>query len=193
MGGTDAWLRDRQAFNYAADFGGYDQSMFYDRQTYGAVQIPAEPVIIEEFDSEAWSVTVFGQSIKFGSEPELTNTETFTSDLDALTASRNVDVFINLVWDRYQIQEAARQQVGASIHGLEPRAEGGSVVGGQAYLVGERGPEVFVAGASGTIIPNHALGGGGGGISINAPIHVHGVQDVQSLYDELQKVARLRA
>jgi hypothetical protein len=40
------------------------------------------------------------------------------------------------------------------------RADGGPVTGGKAYLVGERGPEIVVPGASGTVIPNHALGGG---------------------------------
>ena len=40
------------------------------------------------------------------------------------------------------------------------RAEGGSVKGGQSYIVGERGPEMFTPGSSGMITPNHALGGG---------------------------------
>lgn len=40
------------------------------------------------------------------------------------------------------------------------RANGGSVMGGTAYLVGERGPELFVAPKSGTIVPNHAMGMG---------------------------------
>ncbi len=51
------------------------------------------------------------------------------------------------------------------------RANGGAVRGGSTYLVGERGPELFRAGASGAIIPNHALGGGGGQtihINVNA-------------------------
>lgn len=39
------------------------------------------------------------------------------------------------------------------------RAEGGPVTAGKAYLVGERGPELFSPGASGHITPNHALGG----------------------------------
>jgi hypothetical protein len=41
-------------------------------------------------------------------------------------------------------------------------ADGGSPPVGKMSLVGERGPELFVPGSSGTIIPNHALGGGGG-------------------------------
>ena len=40
-------------------------------------------------------------------------------------------------------------------------ANGGSPPVGKMSLVGERGPELFVPGSSGTIIPNHALGGGG--------------------------------
>lgn len=39
------------------------------------------------------------------------------------------------------------------------RAAGGPVMAGRPYLVGERGPELFVPGASGSIVP----GGGGGG------------------------------
>lgn len=37
------------------------------------------------------------------------------------------------------------------------RAAGGSVQAGGTYIVGEKGPEVFTASSSGTIIPNHAL------------------------------------
>ena len=40
------------------------------------------------------------------------------------------------------------------------RANGGPVMGGSSYIVGERGPEIFSPGVSGTITPNHALGGG---------------------------------
>ncbi len=39
-------------------------------------------------------------------------------------------------------------------------ADGGRPPVGKMSLVGERGPELFVPGSSGTIIPNHALGGG---------------------------------
>jgi hypothetical protein len=39
------------------------------------------------------------------------------------------------------------------------RALGGPVLGGRAYLVGERGPELMVPSGNGRIIPNNALGG----------------------------------
>lgn len=37
------------------------------------------------------------------------------------------------------------------------KADGGPVGGKQPYIVGERGPELFVPGSDGTIIPNHLL------------------------------------
>lgn len=44
------------------------------------------------------------------------------------------------------------------------RAAGGPVSGGKSYVVGEKGPEVFVPGRSGTIVPN---GAGGVNVSVN--------------------------
>jgi len=41
------------------------------------------------------------------------------------------------------------------------KANGGPVAGGNPYVVGEKGPELFVPKASGTIVPNNQLGGGG--------------------------------
>jgi len=40
------------------------------------------------------------------------------------------------------------------------KASGGSVSGNQPYIVGERGPELFVPSSSGTIVPNNQLAGG---------------------------------
>ena len=42
---------------------------------------------------------------------------------------------------------------------IKKRAAGGPVTSGSPYIVGERGPELFVPGRSGTIIPNNAMGG----------------------------------
>lgn len=49
------------------------------------------------------------------------------------------------------------------------RAEGGPVGAGNAYVVGEKGPELFVPSSSGSIIPN---GGGSGGRSGGSSINV---------------------
>lgn len=47
-----------------------------------------------------------------------------------------------------------------------PKADGGPVAGGTPYLVGERGPELFVPRQSGVIVPNHAMAGGNG-VTVN--------------------------
>ena len=50
------------------------------------------------------------------------------------------------------------------------RAEGGPVNAGSPYVVGERGPELFVPSSSGSIVPNGAMGssgGGTGGVTVN--------------------------
>ena len=46
---------------------------------------------------------------------------------------------------------------------LTPREKGGPVTAGRPYLVGEKGPELFVPGQSGGIVPNHGLAMAGGG------------------------------
>jgi hypothetical protein len=49
------------------------------------------------------------------------------------------------------------------------RANGGPVAGGGTYMVGERGPELFVPNTSGMIVPHEALQGGGvvNNVSVN--------------------------
>jgi len=51
--------------------------------------------------------------------------------------------------------------------GLIPRASGGAVSAGTSYMVGEKGPEMFVPRTSGTIVPNNALSSVGGSQVIN--------------------------
>ena len=46
-----------------------------------------------------------------------------------------------------------------NIFNPKPKAMGGSVSAGGSFLVGEKGPELFVPQKSGNIVPNHALGG----------------------------------
>jgi lambda family phage tail tape measure protein len=55
---------------------------------------------------------------------------------------------------------------------LAGRADGGPVMGNSPYLVGERGPELFVPNRSGTIVPTNQLAnamGGGQTINYNGP------------------------
>lgn len=54
----------------------------------------------------------------------------------------------------------------ALTYGLPGRAAGGPVTSGSPYMVGERGPEMFVPPNNGKIIPNNALSGGGTVVNI---------------------------
>lgn len=50
----------------------------------------------------------------------------------------------------------------------DKRANGGNVIGGKSYLVGERGPELFTPGATGTITANDAIGGANIVVNVDA-------------------------
>jgi hypothetical protein len=62
------------------------------------------------------------------------------------------------------------------------RANGGPVMSGSSYIVGEQGPELFTPGTSGNITPN---GGGGANITVN----VNG-GDPNSIVRALQQYVR---
>ena len=64
---------------------------------------------------------------------------------------------------------------GAVAPPVAPRAMGGPVSGGRAYMVGERGPELVVPSRNAQVVPNNQLGGGG--VVVNQTINVStGVQ-----------------
>lgn len=66
------------------------------------------------------------------------------------------------------------------------KAIGGPVQSDKPYVVGERGPEMFVPSRSGSIVPNNQLGGGGG-VVVNQTINVStGVQ--QTVRTEIKQL-----
>ena len=61
--------------------------------------------------------------------------------------------------------------IGSPVGGFFPGfANGGPVMGGQPIIVGERGPELFVPGSSGSIVPNNAMGGNTYAITVQAGV-----------------------
>lgn len=93
---------------------------------------------------------------------------------DAIVEGRKFsDVLNGLAQDimRMVIRKSITEPLAASIAGVltrngglfaglfgGARAAGGPVAAGKAYLVGERGPEIFQPASSGAIVPNHAIG-----------------------------------
>lgn len=64
---------------------------------------------------------------------------------------------------------------------LTGKAGGGNVVAGQPYMVGEKGPEMFMPGQSGTIIPNGNVGG-----SVIPDVRISG-DDLLIVFDKAQR------
>ena len=64
------------------------------------------------------------------------------------------------------------------------KAMGGPVNAGTSYVVGERGPELFMPNRSGTVIPNNKLGGGGTVINLT----VNGAIDGESTARQIVRI-----
>ena len=63
----------------------------------------------------------------------------------------------------------------------EGRATGGPVSGGTPYIVGEEGPELFMPGSSGSIIPNGQIGGSQVSINVSGlTIHANSYEQGQA-------------
>jgi hypothetical protein len=54
-------------------------------------------------------------------------------------------------------------------------------------MVGERGPELFVPGGNGTIIPNQNVRGGGGGSNISVNVDARGSSDPAAVRAQVQQ------
>jgi tape measure domain-containing protein len=65
-------------------------------------------------------------------------------------------------------------------YGIKQYAAGGTPPVGRPSLVGERGPELFMPGVRGSIIPNHALGGGTTNVVVNVDASGSSVESDQS-------------
>jgi tape measure domain-containing protein len=68
------------------------------------------------------------------------------------------------------------------------RAAGGPVSSGQTYMVGERGPELFVPGRSGTIVANDKMGGGNTNVVVNVDAKGSSVEGDEQGANQLGRV-----
>jgi hypothetical protein len=75
--------------------------------------------------------------------------------------------------------------VGAMIPG---RAKGGPVSSGQTYMVGERGPELFVPSRSGTIVANDKMGGSNVNVVVNVDAKGSSVEGNEQSANQLGRV-----
>ena len=108
--------------------------------------------------------------------------------MDNLAASLNRSATITVTTIHRNVYESV---------GLPGRASGGPVSANTAYVVGERGPEVFVPDVAGTIIPNGPAmsnpGGGVGGninLTVNAGMGTNGAEVGRQIVDALKAYER---
>jgi hypothetical protein len=72
---------------------------------------------------------------------------------------------------RLQVRKAIIAPIAEALPGFLPgRAMGGPVTAGRPYMVGERGPELFVPGRTGGIVPNNQMGGSA--VTVNQTINL---------------------
>ena len=77
---------------------------------------------------------------------------------------------------------------GGGLNLLPGRANGGPVSSDQTYMVGERGPELFVPGRSGTIVPNDKMGGGSTNVVVNVDAKGSSVEGNEQGANQLGRV-----
>lgn len=81
--------------------------------------------------------------------------------------------------------------LGGAISHLPGFASGGSIAAGQLSIVGENGPELFLPGSSGTIVPNGQFGGGmNASITINAAPGMDPAAIARAVRDEMLRMKR---
>ena len=101
---------------------------------------------------------------------------------------------INELWRLYVVQQIvgfvtkALGGIGLPVPTAVPgKAVGGYVGAQQPYMVGEKGPELFIPGGSGTIIPNKNLGGGQNANGINISVDARGSADPAAVRAQVEQ------
>lgn len=115
---------------------------------------------------------------------------------NAVDGARRAQNAINRVHGKTVYIYVEQRNRSGSLLGDRARAEGGPVTRGQAYIVGEKRPELFVPKTDGMIIPkvprhtgNGSPVGGGGGLVINGGLHFHidGTQPTRKIAQDVQR------
>jgi hypothetical protein len=99
-----------------------------------------------------------------------------------------INSVISELWRLYVVQQIVgfvTKTLG--LPAVEARAVGGTVNSNQPYMVGEKGPELFVPRGNGTIIPNHNMKGGAGAGGINITVDARGSSDPAAVRAQVQQ------
>ena len=135
------------------------------------------------------SFEAIGTAVSNSFKGMITGAMSFSSAMKGIISSV-IDELIRLyvVQQIVGVVKSALGGIGLPVPALPgKKAIGGSVGKNRPYMVGEQGPELFIPGGSGTIIPNRNLSGGGGGNSINVSVDARGASDPAAVRAQVQQ------
>lgn len=169
----------------------------HQKKAEGISQAAQEQVIINEFTQSLYDEAVAADKARDASAGLNAEAANIVPTMAAATAAvsafatsaingmAGIPISVNGVMRDLFGRPVAGQGASTIFHDSTPfqqRASGGPVSAGSPYLVGERGPELFVPNASGSILPN---GGGGSSFVINIHGNVDSERTAQRLADDI--------
>jgi hypothetical protein len=146
----------------------------WEQQTKNLNQYQGQLAIVADTAEDAYNqVLKFNATVAMGPNTGQSGGQSNVSGINAQVANM-ATVY---QWATSVLQNWGQSPTGTAGLKLPARAEGGPVESGSAYMVGEKGPEVFVPSVSGSINPNAP----GGGTVIHMPITFHLVDTESNL------------
>lgn len=132
------------------------------------------------------SFDAIGNSVSDSFKGMLTGAMSFKDAMKGI-----IGAVIDELWKLFVVQQivgVVKSAMG-SVFGVKVpgKAIGGSVGKNKPYMVGEQGPELFIPGGSGTIIPNRNLSSGSGGGPINISVDARGASDPAAVRAQVQQ------
>ncbi|MCC3606982.1 MAG: hypothetical protein JGK24_28105 [Microcoleus sp. PH2017_29_MFU_D_A] len=132
------------------------------------------------------SFDAIGQSVSNSFKGMLTGAMSFKDAMKGI-----IGAVIDELWKLFVVQQivgVVKSAMG-SVFGVKvpAKAIGGSVGKNRPYMVGEQGPELFIPGGSGTIIPNRNLSSNGGGSNFNISVDARGATDPAAVRAQVQQ------
>lgn len=122
-------------------------------------------------DSEAIKQQVAFDQVSTAIANGTVKVEDFKKLLEEMTQHEwTIDVALNMLQRGYAGYGYGLSYATGDLQHQNQRAAGGPVFSWTPYVVGERGPELFVPGTNGTIVPNDKLGGGTDQVALAAAI-----------------------
>jgi tRNA splicing endonuclease len=140
----------------------------------------------ESLEAKKQAVESIGQAVANGFKGMITGAQSFGDAMKGIINSVIDELFRLFVVQ--QIVGFVKNTIGGAFGLPDGRALGGSVTANTPYIVGEKGPELFMPGKSGTVIPTqNTRGMGAGGSVINVSVDARGSTDPEAVRQQVER------